>query len=224
MVLPPSILCTHTLLTCRFLSPGTTVTSQRANAVIGGERRSDTGRVQIWSSTRPSPGPQLPEEFVDSELPTKPPTPYARTVSPYAPVLAPLASFSRISLSLRPTRSASTRSVPVDAPALTPTRSITPALTRTSTITSSTSLSSSSSLSGRSSLTRRPTNNMIQVDRRGNVGCILDQPDPPRLVVFLPASTSQQQGPKGAGSGSLLVIDSKSNFHKAALPYFLTHP
>jgi len=45
------------------------------------------------------------------------------------------------------------------------------------------------------------------------VGCILDEPDPPRLVIFLPASEAARQGPRGAAaaaaaeSGYLLVIE-----------------
>ncbi|KAK4033070.1 hypothetical protein C8A01DRAFT_50286 [Parachaetomium inaequale] len=166
--------------------PNTVVTSQRANAIIGGERRRDTGRVQLWSSTRPSPGSQLPEEFLDSEPSTQPRrTTEPRTVSPYPPILGPLASFSRLSLSLQTTRSSSAGSVLPDAQAVPRSRSGTPSsLTRTSTVTSSTtSRSSTPSVSG---LTKRPRN-LIQVDKRGNMGCILDQPDPPRLVIFLPA-------------------------------------
>lgn len=138
----------------------------------------------------------------------------SRTTSPYPPVLAPLASFSRFSLSLEPTRSSSTGSAFLDAQAAPRIQTETPSLTRTSTVASSRSRSSTSSLGG---LARRKTN-LIQVDRRGNVGCILDQPDPPRLVIFLPASEAQQRqrskaAPAGAGgSSSLLVIDSK--FHE----------
>jgi hypothetical protein len=65
---------------------------------------------------------------------------------------------------------------------------------------------------------------MIQVDKRGNVGCILDLPDPPRIVVLLPANALQQQGLNGAESGSLLVIDSKSSFYKPTPPFFPTTP
>lgn len=189
-------------------SPTTYVVSQRANAVIGGARRAGTGRVQLWSSTRPSQGQQLPEELVDAE-PAKKTRRSSKTplVSPNPPMLAPIAAFSRLSLSLDSRRASSTPSIPLDAQAVPRSMSGTPSLTRTSTVTSSASLSQSSS----SSLTktvRRPTN-LIQVDKRGNVGCILDEPDPPRLVIFLPSVSVQ--GQESAGSGQLLVID--STFH-----------
>ncbi|KAK4120037.1 hypothetical protein N657DRAFT_636913 [Parathielavia appendiculata] len=188
--------------------PGTVITSQRANAMFGGERRSDTGGVQVWSSTRLSSGSKLPDEFVDKEA-----TKAARrsiqppTVSPYPPMLGPLASFSRLSLALSQGRPSSVRSVYLNGQISPQRQSRTPSFTGTSTASSpSTSQSSTSSTVG---ATKRPTN-MIQVDRRGTMGCILDQPEPPRLVVFLPSrNETQNQRWKGvtAGPGSLLVID-----------------
>jgi hypothetical protein len=77
-------------------------------------------------------------------------------------------------------------------------------LARTSTVASSKSPSSLSSLSGP---VERPTN-LFQVDERGTLGCVLDKPDPSRLVIFLPRTQDQGQGP--ATSGLLLVIDSES--------------
>jgi hypothetical protein len=193
-------------LTCHH-SPKTVVTRQHAGRMIGGERKSDTGRVQLWSSSRPSAGSQLPEEFREPERPPKARrTVEPRTVSPYAPVLGPLASFSRLSLSLQRTRSSSTGGAPPEQPTTRsprPQSGDTPSLTRTSTLTSSTSRSSNSSLGG---ITRRPTN-LIQVDKRGNVGCILDQPDPARLVIFLPAEETTRAATRSGPS--LLVIEGK---------------
>ncbi|EAQ84110.1 predicted protein [Chaetomium globosum CBS 148.51] len=183
--------------------PNTVVTRQHAGLVLGGERKSDTGRVQLWSSSRPSAGSQLPEEFRELERPKKARrTVEPRIVSPYVPVLGPLGSFSRLSLSLQRTRSSSDRSaLPEQQPVRGPLPQSTPSLTRTSTITSSTSRSSNSSMGG---ITKRPTN-LIQVDKRGNMGCILDQPDPARLVIFLPVETPIKATTKPAPS--LLVID-----------------
>ncbi|KAH6622697.1 hypothetical protein F5144DRAFT_581216 [Chaetomium tenue] len=183
--------------------PNTVVTRQHAGRVLGGERRSDTGRVQLWSSSRRSAGFQLPEEFREPEHPSAARrTTEPRTVSPYAPVLGSLGSFSRLSLTPRRTRSSSARSVlPDQQPTQGQRRQSAPSLARASTITSSTSRSSNSSLGG---IFERPTN-LIQVDRHGNMGYILDQPDPARLTIFLPAEDTTRAA-RGSGP-SLLVID-----------------
>ncbi len=177
----------------------------------------------MWSSTRASQGHQIPEELLDTESSSKPHLPKEpRIVSPYAPVLAPIAALSRLSLSLK--RTASTRSIPLEpnarisypgtiqqlnTPAVPRSQSSTPSLTRTYTAASSKSRSSNASL-GLASIKQQPTN-LIPVDQRGNMGCILDNPDPSRIVIFLPSPppTQGQAGP--ATSGSLLVINSPSS-------------
>ena len=186
-------------------SPSTTVTSQRAKRLIGGARRSDTCRVQLWSSTAPVRGTALPREFLNKAMG------YTSIVSPNPPLISPLPSFSRLSLSLSPTRSLSSRSATPDSRATQWRQSaISSALTRISTATSFTSRSSSSSQS-----TTTTQSNMMLVDKQGNVGCVLGLPDPPRMVVFVPGtegeldSQPQSSKPEEPRYPSLLVIDSK---------------
>ena len=100
--------------------------------------------------------------------------------------------------------------------------SSTSSLTRTYTAASSQS-SSSGSLPGKP--TKRPTN-LIQLDSRGNVGCVLGQPDPPRLVIFLAPPTDQR--PQVLATASLLVVNRKF-YHKVVslssrLLFLLTCP
>ncbi|GAB1312830.1 hypothetical protein MFIFM68171_03040 [Madurella fahalii] len=184
---------------------GIRLTCQRARRLIGGERKTDTGRVQLWSSTAQYAGPNLPQEFVGSSTVTIRNLP-SGTTSSYPPVIPPMDSFSRLTLSQESTRNTSSESSSLFDAQAAQSRSHTPALTRTSTVTSA-SRSSATSLHAPSIKPR----NIIQVDKRGNVGCILDIPDPPRLVMFLGgtqpvASPPQPQSPDYR-TASLLVID-----------------
>ncbi|KAK3901883.1 hypothetical protein C8A05DRAFT_44566 [Staphylotrichum tortipilum] len=169
-----------TVVSGETLPPTTTVTTQRANRTLGGERLSVSAcRIQLWSSTRLSRGSQLPQEFLE---PVPPPTPLG-IVAPDPPFI-PAFSFTQLgdSLDLNP----------LDAQAA-PRR---PSwLARASTITSSSSSTAtlSTTASSRQPASPKPqkSNKIIQVDKKGTEGCILDQPDPPRMVMFLPDPRGQ---------------------------------
>ncbi len=196
------------LLTAYALSPNTTVTTQRANRFLGGDWRSGSGRVQLWSSTRVSRGQQIPKELFGSETPPQSPP----VVSPYPPVVPSLPNFSRFSLSLEPRRASSAQSIHLEPQAVPLSPSSTSSLTRTYTTGSSQS-SSSGSIPGNP--TKRPTN-LIQVDGRGNVGCVLGQPDPPRLVIFLAPPTDQR--PQGLSTSASLLVINRKFYHKIVHP------
>lgn len=202
------------------LSERVNVVQQRATWASG-ERLNIYGRVQIWNSTRAPPGPQLPRQLID---PPSPPNKKDRRESTKSfgstPLkLLSLPNFSRFSLHF-PSES----KLQLARPPVPSTSSATPDLTAESTLTARSTSSSSFDKAGDSddlgsfSLPRRRTTNLIQVDDRGNVGCIIDEPDPPRLVIFVPPESWQPQ-PQPYGSrrssavggqpevASLLVID-----------------
>ncbi|KAK3990431.1 hypothetical protein QBC44DRAFT_264691 [Cladorrhinum sp. PSN332] len=75
---------------------GARVVTQRAGLVVGGEQRSETSRVQLWSSTAPSSGRAIPRELLGESTSTLRNLP---SRSSAAPVLPLWDSFSTLTLS-----------------------------------------------------------------------------------------------------------------------------
>ncbi|KAL1838770.1 hypothetical protein VTJ49DRAFT_2232 [Mycothermus thermophilus] len=212
--------------------PRAIVTLQIANPVIGGERRSTTGRIQLWTSTRPSPGRQLPPQLLDDPLDKKQKRRQS-LIPALPPMLAPIRNFSRLTLSSSPPTTTTTTNNQNHRlnlqSSLAASRSDTPSLTGLSTV--STSSGEDGGDLALSPIQRRTSSNLIQVDNNGNVGCVLDHPDPPRMVIFLSSSSDSapqfqpvyQPQPSRRSSvtatagvpdiASLLVIDINQRIH-----------
>ncbi|KAL2117149.1 hypothetical protein VTJ04DRAFT_9317 [Mycothermus thermophilus] len=180
------------------------IIQQRAN-LVSGERLNAYGRVQIWASTRVPQQPQLPKQLVSSPRKSR----RASIVSPSKTSLKllTLPNFSRFSLHW-PSESKVQLSTPPPAQTNTTTTigRVTPsdfATAADSTTLDARSESSSSfdKVGGEGedgsgsvfSVSRRRNPKIIQLDNYGNIGGILDKPDPPRLVIFLPSSSDSWQ-------------------------------
>ncbi|KAK4175296.1 hypothetical protein QBC36DRAFT_331747 [Triangularia setosa] len=82
---------------------GAKVILQQAEGVFGGTQRRSTGRVQLWSSTVRPTGRALPKELLSSSTSTLRNLPgMGFSLNTPPPVLPPLDSFSRLTLSQEP--------------------------------------------------------------------------------------------------------------------------